>query len=69
MRHNPLNLKLIERFSARDLAMRFAYQILKGAKVSPGHLSRCQEIPRPKIGFDERGLITTKPDFDQRCPE
>ena len=28
MKHNPLNLKLIERFSARDLAMQYAYQIL-----------------------------------------
>ena len=32
MKHNPLNLKLIERFSARDLAMQFAYQMLEGPR-------------------------------------
>ena len=32
LKHNPLKRKLIERYSARDLAMQFAYQILEGPR-------------------------------------
>ena len=41
----------------------------EGAKVTlPLPIQAAIGLPRPKIGFDERGLIATKTDFDQRRP-
>ena len=65
----PLDMEKIEIDSARDLAIADCLRSQKG----PGYVLNTypgeQVIPRPKTGFDERGLIKNQNSFRSTKPK